>query len=87
MGCMTRHDVLRTYDVKEGVIHSPGRFEGQALYVPYFWNAYLCGNAHEVGADLIQFTVLSSDRTQFPELGSRVVVQLRQRSDGRVVEA
>lgn len=87
MGCMTRLDVLRTYDVKEGVIQSPGRFEGQALYVPYYWNAYLCGNAHEVGADLIQFTVLGSDRTQFPELGSRIVVQLRQRSDGRVVEA
>lgn len=74
---MTRFDVLGLYQVEEGIIRAKGQFEGQAIYVPHFWSVYLAGEAYEVGRDIIQFVVRPSDRTQFPELGNRMVVRIR----------
>lgn len=74
---MTRFDLFRVHQIQDGIIRSKGEFEGQALYVPYFWSKYLSGEASEVGADVVQFSVKDSDRVQFPELGNRQVVRLR----------
>lgn len=74
---MTRYDVLKQYETTDGVIKTSGPFQGQALYVPYFWCRYLAGHANEVGDDVVQFTVHGDDRTQFPELGSRGIIRLR----------
>ena len=74
---MTRYQVLTEYEVQDGMIRTPGRFGGQALYVPYFWKKYLDGNAHEVDKDSVQFSVEEIDRIQFPELGARSTVRLR----------
>lgn len=36
---MTRKEIAETYKVDErGVIRSPGKFEGEPIYVPYFWD-------------------------------------------------
>ena len=40
---MTRQDIENAYEVRDGIICSPGKFEGEAVYAPYFWEAYLNG--------------------------------------------
>jgi len=74
---MSRYDILKYYKIGDGKIQTPGLFEGEKLYVPYFWELYLAGNAHEVGSDSMQFSVTPKDRSMFPELGDRMVVILR----------
>jgi hypothetical protein len=84
---MTRSDILRQFKTEAGRIVG-GWYDGQQLYVPYFWGAYLNGNAHDVSDDhVVLFAIHSEDRREFPELENRSVVRLKQLADGRVVEA
>jgi hypothetical protein len=67
---MTRDEIMRQYDVnKKGVILTPGRFAGQMLYIPYFWDKYLSGCADDTTGDFITFYITDDDRREFPELG------------------
>lgn len=84
---MSRSDITGRYTIREGRIQDEGPFKDQMLYVPYFWEAYLRGDAHDVSQDhMVLFGVHSEDLREFPELTNRSVVRLKQ--DGqRVVEA
>ena len=44
---MTRDEVLATYDVVDGRIVSPGKFEGELYFVPAFWADALDGGSDE----------------------------------------
>ena len=84
---MSRSDILSRYQIREGRIQNDGKFHAQMLYVPYFWEAYLRGDAHDVSCDhVVLFGVHSEDLREFPELENRSVVRLRQDGE-RVVEA
>jgi hypothetical protein len=85
---MTREEILAQYNVdKHGIIRSPGQFEGEAVYVPYFWNAYLEGCADRDNGRTLGFDITPEDRQMFPELGTkRRTVKLYQRDDGFVCE-
>lgn len=84
---LSRSEITSRYRILEGRILDAGPFHAQMLYVPYFWEAYLAGNAHDVSEDhVVLFGVHSEDLREFPELQNRSVVRLKQ--DGhRVVEA
>lgn len=81
-----RDDILKEYRVENGIIRSPGKFEGEPIYVPYFWDMYLIGFSDEDDGDVITFHVCSDDVTEFPELAGRDSVRLYQRDDGFVCE-
>ena len=83
---MTREEIEREYQVENGIIRSPGKFEGEAVYVPYFWDIYLDGFADEDDGTTLIFNVSVDDKKHFPELRKRKVVKLYQRDDGFVVE-
>jgi hypothetical protein len=82
-----RQEVLQQFEVKEGRICSPGRFEGEMLYVPYFWEKGVDGWQDEEEEDgTLVFFVMPEDSTQFPELRSKTEVRLYQRDDGFICE-
>ena len=84
---MTREQILSEYTIDEhGIIRDPGMFEGEMLYVPYFWNAYLNGMADSDEEEILGFDVDDNDRAMFPELEEKTQVLLYQRSDGFVCE-
>jgi hypothetical protein len=85
---MTRAQILADYRVSEsGRIESPGKFEGEMLYVPFFWDAFLNGMADRDGGTVIGFDITPEDRQMFPELGKRKrTVRIYQRDDGFVCE-
>lgn len=83
-----RAKILKEFNVdKHGRIESPGIFEGEMLYVPYYWQIYLDGFADRDNGKILGFDISPDDRVEFPELGKRrKTVKLYQRDDGFVCE-
>jgi hypothetical protein len=70
----------------EGCITDPGKFEGEAAYVPYF---YLLDAGELIGTEAhprYRYTVTADDRRIFPNLSGRRTVILKEADDGFVVE-
>lgn len=83
---MTRQEIMDTYDINEqGVITNPGKFEGEMLYVPYFWDAYMNGNG-DWEDDFTVFTVEPDDISEFPELMNTTFIKLYEDDQGFVSE-
>jgi hypothetical protein len=88
---MDRTTILDSYVLSEDttppIITSPGKFEGEALYVPYFWDQFPKGTGGTLGAngELI-FDITPEDREQFPELGRRTTVILIEDDNDQVCE-
>jgi hypothetical protein len=82
---MTRQDILSQYQVSpNGVILSPGKFESEMLYVPYFWEAYMNGMADDDDGSILTFIVNQDDLNEFPELANVKKVQLEETDQGFV---
>lgn len=83
---MNRKDIEANYHIENGIIKTPGQFESESLYVPYFWDAYLNGMADRDDGKTISFDLTKEDKTMFPELKGRRTIKLYQRGDGFVCE-
>lgn len=83
-----RAAVLAQFTVDEhGRIRNPGKFEGEPLFVPHFWDVFMDGCHDDEAEDgAVIFFVTDEDRAEFPELGTQAKVTLFQRDDGFVVE-
>jgi hypothetical protein len=86
---MTRDEILKAYEVVDGIIRSPGKFEGEPVYVPAFWEDVLEGFADEEGEDedgtVISTIVVDEDDVKaFPELKDIRRVSLWEDSQGFV---
>ena len=58
------------------IIADPGKFEGQCLYVPYYWRIYLNGFADRDDGQVLGFDVSADDKAKFPSLEHRRTVKL-----------
>jgi hypothetical protein len=72
---MKRAQIIAEYQVDEhGLIRSPGKFEGEMVYVPALWDATLNGEADYIGEDendnAMRIGLTDEDRAEFPELGA-----------------
>ena len=76
---MTRKDYI-------AMVSRPGKFQGEAPYVPYFWEAYLDGMADRDDGDTLGFDVTAEDKRLFPELKRRRTVNLHETNNGFVIE-
>jgi len=66
---MTREDIEQDYTIENGIITNPGKFEGEPVYAPYFYDAYLNGMADYDDGDEMWFDITADDRAMFPEIG------------------
>jgi len=41
-------NIREKYDVVDGIIRNPGRFEGECEWVPYYWELALNGEGEDV---------------------------------------
>ena len=86
---MTREEVLENYDVDESSrIKSPGKFEGEMLYVPAMWEWVMEGWADEHHDDVnsVSVQVMPEDEKEFPELRTRTSVRMYETEQGFVTE-
>jgi hypothetical protein len=85
-----RANTERNYEVHDGIIRSPGKFEGEAIYVPYLWNLSLEGGADNErefsGGYWCEFKLTPTDTSDWPELEGRDIVRLVENHDGFVYE-
>ena len=58
---ITREQIEKDYKIHDGIIRSPGKFEGEPVYVPFFYDWSL-----ECGDSTVMIT--EPDIVQFPEL-------------------
>ena len=71
---MTRKEIETQYKTNErGLITSPGKFENEMIYVPYFYDFILDGCSDETeddegGTPIDYFDITPEDLGQFPEL-------------------
>ena len=89
--CIAPHEIgipyIGEFTVKYGRITDPGKFEGEAPYVPYYWGEYLNGGADSDDGIMLRFKVTKEDRALFPGLlNRRRVISLYESSDGFVCE-
>lgn len=89
-----RAQIEREFNVVDGIIRTPGKFEGEAIYVPYFYWAMLngCGDTIDLSWDdentamIDVFHVTADDIIEFPELADRETVELWWDDNGFVWE-
>lgn len=85
---MTRDEIESTYQIENGRIVSPGKFEGQPVWVPALWSIALEGLADSDDGETFGFTIPKGDplRVEYPELdawlGRRRSVRLIQSDSG-----
>lgn len=72
----------KTYQEYCDIVNSPGKFQGEKPYVPYFWDMLPA----EIDEDISIFTVQSEDIDLFPELQGKIVVKLQEWDNGFIVE-
>ena len=75
------------FRVRHNHITNPGRFEGENIYIPYFWSAYLNGCADSDDGRVLRFKVTKEDRQLFPGmLNRRRAISLIETDQGFVCE-
>lgn len=67
-----RQEIERDYEIEDGRIKSPGKFENEMIYAPYFWESSLNGIQDNIRFDgdvpVDIFYPDKQDLKQFPEL-------------------
>ena len=82
---MTREQILKDYDVSDGgLIRSPGKFEAEMLYVPYFHELWGEGGGDEDFGNVAFFIITPWDLEAFPELAGTIGVALEETDQGFV---
>lgn len=84
---MTRKEIEEQYNVIDGIIRRAGKFEGEPVYVPFFWDIFLDGFADDDDGTIIKIKVNEEDRKEFPELKGATYVYLRETETGFVLSA
>lgn len=87
---MGRTELLQEFKVADGKIVSPGKFENEPLYAPYFYALALDGGAEETDTDMFgqesiaYLNVTPDDVKEFPELADVRQVQVFEDESGFV---
>ena len=85
---MTRAELEGTYKVQGNRIVSPGKFESENIWAPYFWDVAMEGGVEMEFDDgrgvVIVVGINSGDVEQFPELDGFGIVELFEDDNGFV---
>lgn len=88
---MTRNEVLSDYAAENGMIRSPGKFEGEMIYVPALWDIAMNGFSDaeycdcEELCDCTAAEIIEVDddfATEFPEVGDARRFRLMEDGNG-----
>lgn len=65
---MTRAEIETEYRVENDIIRSPGKFEGESVMAPYFYDLFLAGMSDDEHENYSAFDLTDDDRQAFPGL-------------------
>lgn len=73
------------YSIDEwGTIVSPGKFEGEQYYAPYFYDLYLNGSYDDMENEVCIFNLDEQDWIRYPELKDSKFIRLYEDNFGFV---
>lgn len=85
---MSREQIMREYEVRSGYIRSPGKMEGNPIWVPALWDQTMEGGQDDTVYDgdttISVFHISKDDTDEFPELAKYKVVTLYEDTQGFV---
>lgn len=82
-----REKILAEFSISNGRIKNPGKFEGEPIYVPYFWEQYLNGFWDFENSKAVGFHLTKEEKNLFPEIPKRKqVIKIKQTDQGFVCE-
>ena len=86
---MTRSEIKDAYHISErGIIISPGKFEGEMLWAPYFYDLMGDGSGEQFSFEEghgIEFAkLIADDKKQWPELSDCYGISIEESSQGFV---
>ena len=84
---MTLVEILSVYDVRDGTIVSPGKFEGCPVWAVHCWDEFMNGCADSDDGEVIGFDVTLADRLEFHDLETANRVILTETDSGFVYAA
>lgn len=65
-------------------ITDPGKFEGEALFAPHFWDLGLDGGADSDDGNEFVFNLTDDDRAEFPDLNEADILVMTEDENGFV---
>lgn len=85
---MTLTEVKNEYQIEHDRITSPGKFEGEPVFAPHFWDMGLQGFADSDDGQVYKFKITPKDREEWPQLdawlGRKRTLSLREDDQGFV---
>jgi hypothetical protein len=88
---MMRNQIMSEYTVVDGIIRDPGKFEGEPLFAPDFYESVLDGCGEDLsfsedgcGESAVLLQIEPNDRIEFPELGTALYVLVTENEQGFV---
>jgi hypothetical protein len=83
---MDRATIIATYEIDSSLmIKSPGKFEAESAWVPYFWEETMHGTCDQLdypdGNTLYVVAIDDETRTEWPEIGADIVAAVLEESD------
>jgi hypothetical protein len=85
---MTRQEIMDSFELDSGlVIRSPGKFEAESAWAPYFWDATDCCDelSYPDGTTIYVVMIDDADRAEWPEIDTNHVAALLEESDSGFV--
>ena len=74
------------YPSENGIIICSGKFQDQAVYVPYFYNVWRNGFADLIEGNIAYFRIMKEDKKLFPEIEKKKKVIKLKISANNVME-
>ena len=85
----TKQCIERKYHVLDGIIRTPGKFEGERVWVPYYWDLALEGEGEDVLGDdgevMATRFVVDSEESEAFGLECGAMVEVSEDSQGFVI--
>jgi len=85
--CAECAEALNGYEIEDGIIRSPGKFEGEPVYVVHYWHLAMDGFAYDCDARECNgwvFPVTTEDVAMFPELELGCIIHIGESGNGFV---
>ena len=65
---ITRHDIMQDYDVENDIIYTPGMFESEFIWSPYWYELTMMGDGEVIDEGVTLLEITDEDRDEWPEL-------------------
>ena len=62
---ITKEEIIAEFDIKDGIIQNPGKFEGEPIHTVYYYELMMDGEGEDIYADGVATEDAEPEYTQF----------------------